>query len=327
MRTLGSPSSKRGLRVCRLILAAFSSTPVLVAGAQPEIAPDAESLGLVTLSEQARQIAQREAPYVVLRQLDTDLSKTFFRFTDRAATKAIDETVPSPNAPPEQWTSYVPSLSLLLGRSEPDMRIGDLRAEPNRVVQAMTSQWQGCAISALTLYRNESDNDLVWIAFCDTAQGTVSGKMVNRTGVFRPFNAPRHSDRLQRHPHHESHREMSSTPRFVNNLIRTVLAAVFAFRFLLAVGTRLNRQCKIIQGIWMAFGSLPEMGLVEVRIHSVNAELVTHGEAYRRLHQGSYSYDPPREGNSEPERKCEAGLVSRLCCFQMLLWTCHGKLA
>jgi hypothetical protein len=160
----------------------------LVACAKPEIVPDADSLGLVTMSEQARQIAQKEIPDVVLRQVDTDLNKTTFLFTDKAATKEIGVTVPIPNAPLDQWTTYVTSLSPLLGLAEPDMNIKDLRAGPSRVAQAITSRWSGCKVRALTLLR--AGIDLEWVAFCDTPQGTVSGKMDNRTGTFQPFNAP-----------------------------------------------------------------------------------------------------------------------------------------
>ncbi len=152
--------------------------------------PDADTISLVALSEQARRIAQKEIPDAVLRQVDTGLGKTTFRFTDKVGTKEIDITAPSPNTPPDQWTAYVTSLSPLLGRSEPDMNIKDVRAGPSRVAQAVTAHWSGCQIRALTLYRDESENDLIWVDFCDTPQGTVSGEMVNRTGVFQPFNAP-----------------------------------------------------------------------------------------------------------------------------------------
>ena len=164
--------------------------PLLIACSQPEITPDPDSPKFVALSEQARQRAQKESPDAVLRQADTDLNRTISRFTDTAATKEIDITVPSPNASPDQWTAGVTSLSPLLGHSEPDMNIKDLRVAPSHVAQAVSAQWAGCKIRALTLYRNESEHDLIWVAFCDTPQGMVSGKMVNGTGVFQPFNAP-----------------------------------------------------------------------------------------------------------------------------------------
>ncbi len=169
-------------------LARLCSVLILVSCAKPEITPDSDSLGLVTMSEQARQIAQKEIPDVVLRQVDTDLNKTTFLFTDKAATKEIGVTVPTPNAPLDQWTAHVTSLSPLLGRTEPDMNLKDLRVAPSRVAQAITSRWSGCKVRALTLLR--AGNDLEWVAFCDTPQGIVSGKMENRTGTFQPFSAP-----------------------------------------------------------------------------------------------------------------------------------------
>ncbi len=171
------------LMVCLVLFA-------LVACAKSEITPDSDSLELVTKSDQARQIAQKEIPDAVLRQVNTDLHKTTFWFTDKAGTKEIDITTPSSDAPPDQWSTYITSLSPLLGRSELDMNIKDLRGGPSRVAQAITAQWSGCQIRGLILYRNESENDLTWVTFCDTPQGTVSGTMSNRTGVFQPSNAP-----------------------------------------------------------------------------------------------------------------------------------------
>lgn len=164
--------------------------PLLAACAKAEITPDPDAVGLVAMSEQARQVAEKEMPDVVLRQVDTDLSKTTFLFTDKAATKEIDVDVPSPSGPGDRWVTRVITLSPLLGQSKPDVNLGDLRMGPRGVAQAVTAQWPGCRIRGLTLYRDETANDLVWVAFCDTPQGTVSGVMSNRTGVFQPSSAP-----------------------------------------------------------------------------------------------------------------------------------------
>jgi hypothetical protein len=155
-----------------------------------EPSPDPDAITLVTMSEQARQIAQPELPDVALRQLDSnaDLSEFTFRFTDSTATKEIDITSAAPNAPPEQWSTQVITLSPLLGWSQPDMNLQGLRVGPNRVARAISTHWSGCKVRFVHLSLEEGD--LVWMAWCDTPQGTVSGTMSNRTGAFQPSNAP-----------------------------------------------------------------------------------------------------------------------------------------
>jgi hypothetical protein len=44
--------------------------------------PDPDAVRLIAMSEQARQIAQKESSRVVLRQVDTDLNTTDFQFVD-----------------------------------------------------------------------------------------------------------------------------------------------------------------------------------------------------------------------------------------------------
>lgn len=164
--------------------------PLLAACARAEITPEPDSVGLVAMSEQARQVAEKVTPGVVLRQVDTDMYKTTFLFTDKAAAKEIDVDVPSPHASTDRWTTNVITLSPLLGQPKPDVNLGDLRTGPSRVAHAVSAQWPGCKIRSLTLYRDEAADDLVWIAFCDTPDGTVSGEMFNRTGRLQPSNAP-----------------------------------------------------------------------------------------------------------------------------------------
>ncbi len=164
--------------------------PLLAACALGEIVPDPELVKFTAMSEQARQIAQKEIPDAVLRQADTDLIQTTFRFADKAGTRELDVTAPSSNTPPDQWTANLISLSPLLGRPESDMSIQDLHIAPNRVAQAALAQWPGCHIRVLILYRDENENDLTWVAFCDTTLGTMSGNMSNRTGLFQSPNAP-----------------------------------------------------------------------------------------------------------------------------------------
>ncbi len=155
-----------------------------------ETTPDSDAIMLVTMGEQARQIAQRELPDVVLRQIDSnaDLSEFTFRYTDSAATKEIDITGAAPNVSPEQWSAQIITLSPLLGWSQPDMNLQVLRIGPNRVARAITTHWSDCKVRFVHLSLEK--NDLVWIAWCDTPQGTVSGTMSNQTGMFQPSNAP-----------------------------------------------------------------------------------------------------------------------------------------
>ncbi len=178
-------------RACLFTIGLLSVVGACTNAVQPtELSPDPDVITLVRMSEQARQIAQQELPDVVLRQVDSnaDLSEFTFRFTDSAATKEIDITGAVPNVLPEQWSAQVITLSPLLGSSQPDMNLQVLRVSSNRVARTISTHWPGCKVRFVHLSLEE--NDLVWSAWCDTPQGTVSGKMSNRTEVFQPSNAP-----------------------------------------------------------------------------------------------------------------------------------------
>ncbi len=84
---------------------------------------------------------------------------------------------------------------------------------------------------------------------------------------------------------------------FDKSVIRTVMAGILTFVLLAAAWASLIHQWAIIQGMWMAFGSVPEMGMLDVRIDAANAELMTHGDALRRFHDGNSSYDPSRDSS------------------------------
>lgn len=171
--------------LCLVLLMLIACT-----SAQPLVTPDPDALRLITMSEQARQIAKKELPDAVLRQIttDTDLNKPTFWFTDSAATKEIHITASAPNVPPEQWLTQVISPSYFRGWSAPDINLQVLRVGPSRVAQAISTHWAGCKVRFLLL--GQEEGDVVWIAFCDTPQGLVSGKVDIRTGVFQPSNAP-----------------------------------------------------------------------------------------------------------------------------------------
>ncbi len=150
--------------------------------------PDADVPALVGMAEQAMLLARQEAPDAVLVQIVTDLNATTVRFTDAAATKEINVDVPGAGAPPAQWRVGVNRVSPFLGRPERGIKLSDIKVGPHRVAEAITQQWRGCKLSSLLL--NLEGDHLVWLAFCDTAQGLVMGSMDSQTGVFQPSPAP-----------------------------------------------------------------------------------------------------------------------------------------
>ncbi len=154
----------------------------------PERTSDLEALKLVALGEQALQIARQEAPNLVLRQVDTDLSVTDFQFVDRSLTQVITVIVPQPDAPADTWYTTVSTISPLLSRSEPALDLHNLRTGPTRVAQAITTHWPGCTLRGIMLYHEQGQ--LTWLAFCNTPEGVVSGSLQDRSGVFQPSEAP-----------------------------------------------------------------------------------------------------------------------------------------
>jgi len=177
--------------LCLLWLALTACTNVVTSTKGPiraDSTPDADAVELVAMGEQALQIAQKEAAVVVLRQVDTDLSLTDFRFVDGALTKEIMVVVPAPGTPADQWYTVDNSVSPLLSPSGSDLNLQNLKAGPNRVAQAITAHWPGCAVHGMTLYRE--NNQLTWTAFCNTSEGSVSGDMDAQTGLFQPSDAP-----------------------------------------------------------------------------------------------------------------------------------------
>jgi hypothetical protein len=150
-------------------------------------ATNVDAARLTDMSEQALHIAQKEAADIVLRQVDTDLSTTDFRFVDRALTREIVVLVPEPDTPKELWRTVVNSVSPLLTSAEPALDLENLSAGPQLVASAITAHWPGCTLHNLTLYRQ--NERLTWTAFCTTPQGMVSGSMDAQSGVFQPSDA------------------------------------------------------------------------------------------------------------------------------------------
>ena len=150
--------------------------------------PDPSALKLIAMSERVMKVAQKESSDVVLRQVETDLSITAFRFVDSALTREIVVIVPEPDAPMERWSTVVSTVSPLLLSRGSGLDLQSLLVGPTRVAQAMTAYWSGCTVRGLSLVAQ--NNKLTWIAFCNTPAGVVSGSMDNQTGVFQPSEAP-----------------------------------------------------------------------------------------------------------------------------------------
>jgi hypothetical protein len=149
---------------------------------------DLEALKLIAMGEQAGQIAQKEGADLVLRQVDTDLSFTDFQFVDAALTRVVTVIVPRRDDPVDGWYTTVYAVSPLLSHAEPALDLRHIRNGPKRVAQAITTQWPGCTLRGIMLYRENEQP--TWLAFCNTPEGVVSGSMVDRTGIFQPSEAP-----------------------------------------------------------------------------------------------------------------------------------------
>lgn len=169
-----------------LVLAACAAlkTPAEVSKT-PKNSPDPDIPGLVTLSQKALQVAQKTAPDAMLRQVDTNQVWYSFRFSNAANNLEIDINVPAPDALPAGWAVQTNDVSPLLGQAKPRLLdLSALRAGPQRLAQALLTQWPGCSIRSLTLYNEEGQ--LAWVGFCDTPAGLASGDMDTLTGKFQP---------------------------------------------------------------------------------------------------------------------------------------------
>ncbi len=176
--------------ICLLLLAltACGAPPVTANNATYAIStPDPDAVTLIAMEEQAIQIAQKSQG-VILREVDTNLTTTDFRFVDLALTKEIIILVPEINAPTEKWVTTINQVSPLLSSTQPAIDLQSLRIGPNRVAQAITNYWPGCSLRGMNLYLEK--DKLTWLAFCNTPEGVVSGSMENDTGLFQPSNTP-----------------------------------------------------------------------------------------------------------------------------------------
>ncbi len=186
-----SPQLARLLALVLVLLASsacVSKPEFAQASPGTTITPDSAAVTLAAMGEQALKLVQKETPSAVLRQVDTDLNQTDFRFTDDPATKEIIVLVPAAGVPPDKWVVEQNDVSPLVGNTEPGLDLRQLRVGPGQVAQAISAHWPGCALRGMTLY-NEN-NRPTWVAFCNVAEGVVSGIMDGKTGVFEPSAAP-----------------------------------------------------------------------------------------------------------------------------------------
>ncbi|HLO31718.1 MAG TPA: hypothetical protein VK249_21375 [Anaerolineales bacterium] len=177
--------------VCLLSLALTACEMVVTSAkgsTRSEGIPDSSASRLIAMSEQALHIAQKESSDVLLRQVETDLSITAFRFVDGALTREIVVIVPEPDAPTEKWSTVINTVSPLLMYRESGLDLQGLRVGPARVADAITAHWPGCTVREISL--SAQNNQLTWLAFCNTSEGLASGSMDNETGVFQPSDAP-----------------------------------------------------------------------------------------------------------------------------------------
>ena len=150
-----------------------------------EISPDPDVSVLASMGRAALQIAQKMSPDAILLQVDTNLVWSVFRFSNAANNVEIDINAPAPDTSSSAWTVQTSTLSPLLGQPHPrSLDLAAVRAGPQRLSRWLSIEWPGCALRALTLYQEE--NQLVWVGFCDTASGEVSGYMDALTGYFHP---------------------------------------------------------------------------------------------------------------------------------------------
>ncbi len=165
-----------------LVLAACASSPLAAAGP-----PDTEAEKLITLGEQALKLAQAQQG-TDLRQVDTDLVSTTFRFVDHALTKEIMVVIPEAEAPVEKWSITTNAVSPLLSYAQPAINLQNLKHGPSKIAQAITGNWPGCEVRDIMLYLEK--DKLTWTAFCNTPQGVVTGSMDDETAVFQASTAP-----------------------------------------------------------------------------------------------------------------------------------------
>jgi hypothetical protein len=172
-----------------IVITACTTVPSQLLAPQPITStPDQDILTLVKTSVQAAQIAKKQTPGPILHQIDTDLKTMTFRFTDKGATREITVFIPAIGIPPEQWTTEVNERTPLVGNTTPGLNLDRLRFGPTYVAQMVFRHWQGCTLRSLTLY---SENDhLTWVAFCNTAEGVITGTLNGESGVFTPSDAP-----------------------------------------------------------------------------------------------------------------------------------------
>ncbi len=171
-----------------VITACTTITSQLQASKPITSTPNQDLVKLVETSVQAAQIARKQTSDPILHQIDTNLKTITFRYTDKGATKEISVFIPASGIPPEQWTTEVNERTPLVGNITPGLNLGRLKVSPNNVAQMVVGHWPRCTLRGLNLY--SENNHLIWVAFCNTGEGVVTGTMDGESGVFTPSDAP-----------------------------------------------------------------------------------------------------------------------------------------
>lgn len=140
------------------------------------------------MANQAKDSIRAKVPSIVLAQLDIDpeTGAQTFRLTDAAGTVGVDVTAPSPDTPAGDWGVLVTDNSPLLGHANNDLDLQAVTVSPAQAGRTMLDQWPDCKPRGITL-AGEGEV-LIWYVFCDLPEGTVSGVVNARTGVFTPSN-------------------------------------------------------------------------------------------------------------------------------------------
>ena len=150
----------------------------------------ADAVALAAAADAATLRAREIVAGAVLRQLGIDPGgqPLIFRFTDAAATQAVNITLPTRDAPIREWRVISGHLTPLLGHPGVGIDVRALRTGPAAVARAAVEHWSGCQVRSMTLVGDQQS--LTWHVSCETPEGVVSGTVDGLTGEFSPSAAP-----------------------------------------------------------------------------------------------------------------------------------------
>lgn len=150
------------------------------------VGADSDLTTFLAMVELATDKARQVTSDVTLRQAIVDQETATFFFTDAAATQEFLVKVPFGDelARLDNLTVEMndPAVAHYIDRPARGLNFDNLRIGPERVKETIMEQATGCDFSHLVLY--PEGNTLIWLAFCATDEGLVSGRMNSRTGDF-----------------------------------------------------------------------------------------------------------------------------------------------